>query len=105
MAYFIGIHCAGTAQSLPLLESLGYIIRNVPALMALPKTSPSLHTSLWVKAAGTTASGTGSEQAGPGEVQNELCSESAEQRDGPRASAGIPHGLSHRLGWDNKSTR
>lgn len=52
MAYLIGIHGAGTAQSLPFLESLGYIISNVPeqpSLMAMgvvyPETSPSPHVS------------------------------------------------------------
>lgn len=109
MVYLIGIHRAGTAQSLPFLESLGYIISNIPGVMAMgaafPKTLPSLCTSPCVAATSTTAAEAGSEQAGPGDVQDELSPERAEQRDGPCANAGIPHGLSHSLGCGNKSTR
>lgn len=106
MAYFIGMHRAGTAQSLPYLESLGYH-QHRPCSdghgSGIPKNVAI--TAPCVKAASTTAAETGSEQAGPGDVQNELSSESAEQRDGPHANAGIPRGLSHHLGCVNKSTR
>lgn len=49
MAYLIGIHCAGTAWSLPFLESLGYIISNVPKqpdLIATGVAYPKMALSL-----------------------------------------------------------
>lgn len=58
-----------------------------------------------MKATSTTAAETGSVQAGAGDVQNELSSESAEQRDGPRANAAVPRGLSHHLDCGNKKPK
>lgn len=109
MAYLIGIHHTGTAQSLPFLESLEYIISEDPWSDGLgsgvPKNAAvTAHEPLRERQQHHCIR-VGYGQAGPGDGHNELSPESAEQRDGPCASAGIPHGLSHHLGGGNKSIR
>lgn len=53
----------------------------------------------------TAAAKPGSEEAGPGDTQTGLSPESAGQRDGPCAKAGIQHELPHRSDCGNTSAR